>query len=93
MSSMDPLKLDSSINNFKFHEWQISESNSVTCPPSAAYILIIVSVTSIVRTKQKHQYQNQNKDQELSNSDSDNAVVALEDVKILNTEEGIYKYY
>lgn len=90
--SPDPLQLDQKQdndlkNNLVFYEWKIPNNESVICPPSAACVLIVVSVTYKKKIKQKL-CQNQKTDHEQSDSDTDNAVADHEDEENLISEEG-----
>lgn len=91
--STDPLQLehksdDSSTNNLMFYEWKISDNNSVSYPPPASCVLIVVS--SLKKIKEKHkQHQIQNRDNECSDSYSDDGLVLPEDEEKTNYDEGI----
>lgn len=91
-NSSDPLQLkqkqdNSPTNNLVFYEWQIPNTNLIICPPSAACVLIVVSVTSMKKKIIKHKKQSQAKDNEPSDSDTDNGVVDFEDKKNTTTKE------
>lgn len=90
--SSDPLELEqkqdnSLINNLVFYEWQISNNNSTICPPSAACILIIVSMSA--PKKHKH-HKNQNRDNELSDSDTDNGLNIPDDENTNSEESNVF---
>lgn len=96
--SPDPLQLEQKhndllINNLLFNEWQISNNNSTLCPPSAACILIVVSVSApkkpIAKCKRP---QNRKKDNELNDSDTDNGLNAPEDEENTNSDESNIYY-
>lgn len=90
-SSVDPLQLkqyDILTSDLKFYEWQITDVNSVICPPSAACVLIIVSVTSKIKTLDKRKQQNRKIEIELSDSDTDNGLFVPEDEENINSDEG-----
>lgn len=72
-----------------FYEWKIPNANTYECPPSAACVLIVVSVTSLKKTKFKLKYQlYQNKNNEPSDSDTDNGVNEPGNKRNTTYEEG-----
>lgn len=90
-TSIDPLQLkhyDDLTDDLKFFEWTISDTHSIICPPSAACVLIIVSVTSKIKSKQNYKEQYQKSEIELSDSDTDNGLFVPEDEECKNNEEG-----
>ncbi|VVC31045.1 Hypothetical protein CINCED_3A015141 [Cinara cedri] len=103
---LDPFQLEqrqdiTSTNNPMFYEWKIPDNElvfiktepQVVCPPSVASVLIIVSVTSTMKTKQKQhtQLHNRNIDEELSDSDTDNGVVPEVEKKSNHSEDDFMK--
>lgn len=90
-TSVDPLQLkqyDALTSDLKFYEWQISDNHPIICPPSAACVLIIVSVTSKIKTNQNHKQQYRKIEIELSDSDTDNGLFVPEDEENKNSEDG-----
>lgn len=86
--STDPLQLNQKQkNNLVFYEWQIPNNESIVCPPSAACVLIVVSVTYEKKVKEKLR-KKKKINNDLNGSDSENGVVKLEEKENFSGEEG-----